>query len=166
MGNSKKEETNVYKALRECSADNMSQEKIAEKSQIPRDKIGAFERGEKIPNPDEIARLSDVIGGNRLCRWYCSTQCEVGKEKLKLIKVDALQKEQLGTTMLKIIYSINKLRDINIERMVEISMDGQIDENELSDYRILKESLEELGQAYGELLRIEEDGIFINNNGN
>ena len=63
--------------------------------------------------------------------------------------------------MLVIINSLNKLKNINIERMIEISVDSRIDESEKADFNTLKESLAALSDAYNALLRIEEDGKAI-----
>ena len=147
-----------YKKIRELNA--QSQETVANGTRISRDKIGAFERNEKTPDPDEIVALSEFYNSKRLCRWYCSEECPVGKE-IHLLPVDALEEERLDSTMLVIINSLNKLKNIDIERMVEISVDGKIDKSEIDDFNILKSSLASLAQAYGALLRIEEDGHSI-----
>ncbi|MBR4759453.1 MAG: hypothetical protein IK078_04815, partial [Lachnospiraceae bacterium] len=60
---------------------------------------------------------------------------------------------------------LNKLKQIDINRLIEISMDGVIDKSERSDYNILRNSLAQLGQAYGTLLRIEDDGKYIESEG-
>lgn len=150
--------SSVYKKIRENKG--QSQESVANGTGISRDKIGAFERNEKTPDPNEIVALSNHYGSKRLCRWYCYDECPVG-EKIGLLPVDALEEERLDTTMLIIINSLNKLKNINIERIIEISVDGKIDGNELEDYENLKNSLASLAQAYGALLRIEEDGKSI-----
>lgn len=150
--------SSVYKSIREKNV--QSQEAVANGTGISRDKIGSFERNEKMPDPDEIVALSKHYNSKRLCRWYCYDECPVGKE-IGLLPVDALEEERLDTTMLVIINSLNKLKNVNIERIVEISVDGKIDGNELEDYENLKSSLASLAQAYGALLRIEEDGKSI-----
>ena len=152
--------TNVYKRIREIN--DQSQENVASGAGISRDKIGAFERNEKRPDPDEIVALSKHYNSKRLFRWYCYEECPVGKE-ICLLPVDALEEERLDSTMLVIINSLNKLKNIDIERMVEISVDGKIDKSEKADFNTLKSSLASLAQAYGALLRIEEDGKSIYN---
>ena len=116
----------------------------------------------KTPDTDEIVALSKHYNSKRLCRWYCYEECPVGKE-IGLLPVDALEEERLDSTMLVIINSLNKLKNIDIEGMVEISVDGKIDKSEKEDFDTLKSSLASLAQAYGALLRIEEDGKSIYN---
>ena len=151
-------ETSVYKKIREQN--DKSQETVASGTGISRDKIGAFERNEKAPEPDEIVALSEFYDSKRLCRWYCHEECPVGRE-IGYPAVNALEEERLDSTMLVIINSLNKLKNINIERMIEISVDSRIDESEKADFNTLKESLAALSDAYNALLRIEEDGKAI-----
>ncbi len=151
-------ETSVYKKIREQN--DKSQETVALGTGISRDKIGAFERNEKTPEPDEIVALSEFYYSKRLCRWYCHEECPVGRE-IGYPAVNALEEERLDSTMLVIINSLNKLKNINIERMIEISVDSRIDESEKADFNTLKESLAALSDAYNALLRIEEDGKAI-----
>lgn len=63
--------------------------------------------------------------------------------------------------MLSIIDSLNKLNKIDLNRLVEISKDGVIDETEAADFNILKKSLKSISKAYGALMRWEEDGNVI-----
>lgn len=151
-------ETSVYKKIREQN--DKSQETVATGTGISRDKIGAFERNEKTPDPDEIVALSDFYNSKRLCRWYCHKECPVGKE-IGYPEVNALEEERLDSTMLVIINSLNKLKNIDVDRMIEISVDSKIDESEKEDFTVLKENLATLSEAYNALLRIEEDGKAI-----
>ncbi|MCR4691076.1 MAG: helix-turn-helix transcriptional regulator [Lachnospiraceae bacterium] len=148
----------VYKELRRRY--DMSQEQLAEQSHITRDKLGDIERGKVTPAPEDIVSMSRSLNGKRLCRWFCYAQCPIGKE-IDLLPVDPLNEELLSTTMMRIMNELNKLKSIDINRLIEISMDGVIDKSEMSDYRILRDSLAELGHAYGTLLRIEDDGKYI-----
>ena len=148
----------VYKELRKRY--DKSQEQLAEEALLTRDKLGDYERGKLTPSPEDIVNLSRNLNGRRLCRWYCYAECPVGKE-IGLLPVDAMEEEILSTTMMKIMNELNKLKQIDINRLIEISMDGKIDKSELSDYNTLRNSLAELGHAYGALLRIEDDGKYI-----
>ncbi|MCR5283310.1 MAG: helix-turn-helix domain-containing protein [Lachnospiraceae bacterium] len=148
----------VYKELRRKY--DKSQEQLAEEALLTRDKLGDYERGKATPSPEDIVNLSRNLNGKRLCRWYCYAECPVGKE-IDLLPVDPMDEELLSTTMMKIMNELNKLKQIDINRLIEISMDGVIDKSELSDYNILRNSLAELGHAYGTLLRIEDDGKYI-----
>ena len=57
--------------------------------------------------------------------------------------------------------SLNKLKKIDLARLVEISMDGVIDVSEKNDFMELKRGLNSISKAYGALLRWEEDGNTI-----
>ncbi len=158
MGKNDIKNCEVYKELRRRY--DLSQEQLAEAAHLTRDKLGDIERGKVLPSPEDVISLSHELNGRRLCRWYCYAECPIGRE-IELLPVDAIEEEPLSITMMKIMNELNKLKKIDINRLIEISMDGVIDTSELSDYRILRDSLAELGQAYGALLRIEDDGKYI-----
>lgn len=150
----------VYRRIRKKQEDKPSIDDIAERTCIPKDTLGDIERGSKEPNPNDVVELSRTYNSKRLCRWYCSNKCPVGKE-INLIKVKGLAEEDLGLTMLTIIDSLNKLNSIDLQRMIEISKDGIIDETEAEDFNTLKRNLKQISKAYGCLMRWEEDGNII-----
>ncbi|MBO4337583.1 MAG: helix-turn-helix transcriptional regulator [Lachnospiraceae bacterium] len=158
MEKNKTKSCEVYKTLRRRY--DLSQEQLAEAAHLTRDKLGDIERGKVKPSPEDIIYLSRQLNGRRLCRWYCYAECPIGEE-IELLPVDAIEEEELSTTMMKIMNELNKLKKIDINRLIEISMDGKIDTSELDDYKALRDSLAQLGQAYGTLLRIEDDGKYI-----
>ena len=153
-----KKET-LYKIMRKEKT-SASIETVSKETGIPQDRLGDIERGEKEPNVQDVAALAKYYNSKRMCKWFCSNECPVGKE-IDLIKVDGTGTEDMGLIMLKIIDNLNKLRTVNIDRIVEIAADGVIDESELADFSKLKDALKEISKAYGALLRWEEDGNVI-----
>lgn len=150
----------VYRSIRKNQEGKPSIDDISIKTGIPKDTLGDIERGSKEPSLYDIVELSKAYNSKRLCRWYCSNECPVGNQ-INLIKVDGVGEEHLGLIMLSIIDSLNKLNKIDLERLIEISKDGIIDESEADDFNNLKTNLKKLSKAYGALMRWEEDGNII-----
>lgn len=150
-------EDSVYRCIRKKQEGKPSIDEISIKTGIPKDTLGDIERGSKIPNLNDLTELSKVYECKRLCRWFCSNECPVGKH-LNLIKVDGNGEEHLGLIMLTIIDSLNKLNKIDLQRLAEIAQDGVIDETEAEDFIQLKKTLRKISKAYGSLMRWEEDG--------
>lgn len=149
----------VYRILRKKKS-GKSIQYVEENAHLPNGLLGDIETGKKDADPEDIVALSKFYDSRRLCRWYCSNECPVGKH-LGLIKVNGTGTEEMGLIILEIIASLNKLNKIDLERIVEIAKDGIIDESEATDFNRLKDGLQELAQAYGSLLRWEEDGNII-----
>lgn len=153
-------EESVYRAIRKNQPGKPSIDDISIKTGIPKDTLGDIERGSKQPMLSDLVELSKAYDSKRLCRWFCSNECPVGQH-IELIKVDGLEEEQLGLIMLSIIDSLNSLKKIDLERLVEISRDGIIDMTEVEDFNNLKKNLKKIARAYGSLMRWEEDGNTI-----
>ena len=153
-------EESVYRNIRKKQDGKPSIDDISIKTGIPKDTLGDIERGSKTPALTDLVELSKAYDSKRLCRWFCSNECPVGKH-IGLIKVDGTGEEHIGLIMLTIIDSLNKLNKIDLERLIEISKDGIIDESEADDFNTLKSSLKKISKAYGALMRWEEDGNII-----
>ena len=153
-------EDSVYRNIRKKQEGKPSIDEISTKTGIPKDTLGDIERGSKTPNLNDLVELSKAYDSKRLCRWFCSNECPVGKH-IDLIKVDGTGEEHLGLIMLTIIDSLHKLNKIDLQRLAEISQDGIIDETEADDFIQLKKTLKKISKAYGALMRWEEDGNVI-----
>lgn len=153
-------EESVYRAIRKNRPGKPSIDDISVETGIPKDTLGDIERGSKQPALTDLVELSKIYDSKRLCRWFCSNECPVGQH-INLIKVDGLEEEQLGLIMLSVIDSLNNLKKIDLERLVEISRDGIIDITEVDDFNNLKKNLKKIARAYGSLMRCEEDGNTI-----
>lgn len=150
----------VYRVIRKNQNGKPSIDDISNATGIPKDTLGDIERGSKNPSLSDLVELAKTYNSKRLCRWFCSCECPVGQH-IKLIKVDGTGEEHLGLIMLSIIDSLNKLNKIDLNRLIEISKDGIIDESETEDFISLKKNLKSLSKAYGALIRWEEDGNII-----
>lgn len=146
----------VYQVLRDKK--DVSQETAAEEIGINRNILSDIEKDYKKPDADQLYALAKYYDSKRLCHWYCSQKCEVGKY-LNLLPVDALQPEDLGHAMMKIYSAIQQLKNLDLSELIEIAKDGIIEESERETYDKIKASIAELAQAYGTLLRIEEDDV-------
>lgn len=153
-------EESVYRSIRKKQPEKLSIDDVSSKTGIPKDTLGDIERGSKMPSVSDLVELSKAYNSKRLCRWFCSNECPVGTY-IDLNKVDGLGEEQLGLIILSVMDSLNKLKQIDLARLVEISMDGIIDSSEKEDFLELKRNLNSISKAYGALLRWEEDGNTI-----
>lgn len=147
----------VYKTLRKNAG--LSQEDVATDNMfIQRNTLSSYENGNKTPDPEDIVTMSRAYQNKRLCHWYCAEECVVGKE-VELLHIDPLHSEDFGQVMMTIHSAIRHLKDLNLDELIDIAKDGIIEENELDTYDNIKKNLSELAQAYGSLLRIEEDDV-------
>ena len=94
---------------------------------------------EKYPiNPDEVMLLAEIYGEPALCNHYCSKECPIGEKYVPEIKV-----KDLSQIVLEMLASLNSMKK-NQERLIEISVDGIIDDDEIRDFIYIQTELERI----------------------
>ena len=132
----------VYKTLRNSL--KMSRDEVCD--YISDNGLGylAPERLERIENgkfpihPEEVILLSKVYKNPALCNHYCSKECEIGKNYVPEVEVKDLEK-----IVLSMIASLNTMKK-NQERLIEITADGIIEDEELNDFVFIQKELEKI----------------------
>lgn len=105
---------------------------------ISADRIYDIEYEKALPHPDEVLAMAAIYKNPRLCNHYCANQCPIGQEYVPEIKVKDLT--QIVLEMLASLNSIQKRQ----ERLIEITADGQISEDEIFDFVQIQEELEKI----------------------
>ena len=141
---STKENKNIYQTSRE--AVELTREAAAEQLQfISSDRIEKIENEKSLPHPDEILALADCYKNPALCNYYCSHECPIGQEYVPEVK-----SKELSQITLEMLASLNSL-DKQKARLVEITVDGIISEDEMEDFKKIQEQLEYISMAIDSL---------------
>ena len=137
---STKENKNIYQLTREGL--KLSREAASELLEsIPPERIEKIENERSLPHPDEVLVMSDKYMQPSLCNYYCANQCPIGQEYVPEIKVKDLS--QIILEMLASLNSMQKEKD----RLIEITVDGKISDDELADFVSIQEQLEKISVA-------------------
>ena len=132
-----KENKTVYQLRREELG--LSREKASDLLEvIPSERIERIENGKYTAHPDEVIRMAEKYQAPELCNYYCSNECEIGRQYVPEIKIKDLA--QIVLEMLASLNSIEKRRD----RMIEITADGRIEKDEVEDFVRIQEDLERI----------------------
>ena len=94
-----------------------------------------------MPHPDEVLLMSDQYKQPSLCNYYCANQCPIGQQYVPEIKV-----KDLSQIVLETIASLNAMQTKK-NRLIEITVDGQITGDELADFVYIQEELEKISVA-------------------
>ena len=141
---STKENKNIYQTSRE--AVELTREAAAEQLQfISSDRIEKIENEKSLPHPDEILAMADCYKNPALCNYYCSHECPIGQEYVPEVK-----SKELSQITLEMLASLNSL-DKQKARLVEITVDGIISEDEMEDFKKIQEQLEHISMAIDSL---------------
>ncbi len=134
---STKENKNIYQTTREQL--QLTRDKASDLLEsISPERIEKIESEKSLPHPDEVLIMADKYKLPDLCNYYCANQCPIGQQYVPEIKIKDLS--QIILEMLASLNSMNKKQ----ERLIEITADGKIDQDELEDFIYIQEELERI----------------------
>ena len=134
---STKKDKNMYQQTREGLG--LSREGASELLEwISPERIERIENEKSSPNPDEVLQMADKYKLPRLCNYYCANQCPIGQEYVPEVKV-----KELSQITLELLASLNAMNSQR-ERLIEITVNGKIDESEIADFVHIQEELERI----------------------
>ena len=137
---STKENKNIYHKTREAL--DLTREAASELLEgISPERIEKIENERSLPHPDEVLLMAEKYKQPSLCNHYCANQCPIGQQYVPEIKV-----KDLSQIVLETIASLNAMQTKK-NRLIEITVDGQITGDELADFVYIQEELEKISVA-------------------
>lgn len=112
---------------------------------ISDDRIDKIERGVLEPRPEEIVTMSECYKDPELCNYYCSHECPIGQRYVPEVKLKELS--QITLEMLAALNSMDKEK----MRLIEITVDGIISEDEKADFNRIRAELEQISLSVSSL---------------
>ena len=141
---STKENKNIYQTSREDAG--FTREAAAEILEfISSDRIEKIENEKSLPHPDEILAMADCYKNPTLCNYYCSHECPIGQEYVPEVKL-----KDLSQITLEMLASLNTLEKEK-NRLIEITVDGVISEDEKEDFERIQNQLAQIALAVDSL---------------
>lgn len=137
---STKENKNNYQICREKAG--LTRNAASEQMKyVSSDRIEKIENERSLPHPEEILAMSKAYKSPDLCNYYCSRECPIGQEFVPEVKIKALS--QITLEMLASLNAIEKEKN----RLIEITVDGVITEDELEDFKKIQMQLSQISMA-------------------
>ena len=145
MGRSStKENKNIYQQSRENAS--LTREAAAEKLDfISASKIEKIEYEKTLPHPEEVLAMAKCYKDPSLCNYYCSHECPIGQEYVPEVSF-----KELSQITLEMLASLNALEKEK-NRLIEITVDGIISEDELNDFKKIQTQLSQISLAIDSL---------------
>lgn len=131
----------IYKDIRKKH--DMTRDDVCDKASflnnpLQPERLERIENGKFPITPDEVMLLADIYGEPALCNHYCAKECPIGEKYVPEIKV-----KDLSQIVLEMLASLNSMKK-NQERLIEISADGIIDDDEIRDFIYIQNELERI----------------------
>ena len=136
-------EENIYRKCREDAG--LTRDRASELLEwISPDRIDRIERGTE-PHPDEVLRMAECYKRPELCNYYCTHACRIGQEL-----IPEVQAKDLAIIVLELLNTLNTL-DKEKNRLIEITADGVITEDEYYDFALIHKQLENISMSVDSL---------------
>lgn len=102
------------------------------------ERLERIENGKLDIHPEEVMLLSEIYGEPTLCNHYCANECPIGQKYVPEIKV-----KDLTQIVLEMLSSLNTMKKSQ-ERLIEITADGTIQDDEIQDFVFIQKELERI----------------------
>ena len=137
---STKANKNIYQQTRESlKLTRESAEELLES--VTAERIEKIENERSLPHPDEVLIMADKYKQPSLCNYYCANQCPIGRQYVPEVKLKDLS--QIVLELLASLNAVSKQKD----RLIEITADGEISEDQVEDFVLIQEELERISIA-------------------
>ena len=131
----------VYKEIRKkhkLTRDDVCDKALMMNNPLQPERLERIENGKFPISPDEVMLLAEIYGEPTLCNHYCSKECPIGEKYVPEIKI-----KDLSQIVLEMLYSLNSTKKSQ-ERLIEISADGIIADEEIKDFVYIQKELERI----------------------
>lgn len=131
----------IYKQTRkkhDLTRDDVCDKASLMDNPIQPERLERIENGKFPRTPDEVMLLAEIYGEPTLCNHYCSKECPIGEKYVPEVKV-----KDLAQIVLEMLSSLNSMKKSQ-ERLIEITADGMIDDDEIKDFVFIQKELERI----------------------
>lgn len=121
-----------------------SREKAAEMLGYDPSTVASWELGSSRPSPEAVLIMADTYNAPNLCNYFCTNECPLGKDMPSIIDGD------LDRIALRALGAIKDLKKAK-ENLIEITVDGIIDESERPLLEEILKTFDELSVVHNSL---------------
>lgn len=141
---STRENKTIFQQYREKAG--LTVDKATELMNLGKGRLTKIENESTFAHPDEVLAMSKCYNAPELCNLFCTNECPLGKENVP--KADTSKSiEKLTLEMLVSLNSLDKYKD----RLMEITVDGEVSEDEMPDFELIRSKLNEISEAISSL---------------
>lgn len=131
---------NIYYTVRDSL--DLTRKEAAEKlGFITEDRLFKIETGASPVSPEEVLVMSEVYGHPELCNMYCTKECPIGRKYVPQADITSIS--QITLEMLASLNQLEKEKN----RLIEITVDGKIADDEKKDFESISEQLDRIAAA-------------------
>ena len=141
-----KENKNNYQNAREAIGMTRASAAEASKGRLTESRIEKIENGTAIAYAEDVKAMAEIYNRPELCNYFCSHECAIGKNHVPAINTI----HELPQTTMGLLSKLNSLNDFK-NRIIDITADGKISDDEKVDFEKFKTHILEMSSAIEEL---------------
>jgi len=139
-----KENKNIYQQAREDAG--LTRDGAEElMGFVTADRIEKIEAEKIVPRPDEVMKMAECYRHPELSNYYCTHECPIGEKYVQEANIKELS--QITLEMLSTLNSLEKEKN----RLIEITVDGVISEDERADFEAIRTQLADMSKTINSL---------------
>ncbi len=131
-----KDKRSIYYKAREKL--DLTREEASELTGLEPYRIERIENEKMEPDPWDVVTMSKAYKLPELCNHYCANECPIGRKYVPEVKP-----RDLASVILEMLASLNSMQKRQ-ERLIEITADGIIQNEELKDFIHIQKELERI----------------------
>lgn len=137
-----KENKNVYQQARDAL--NMTRAAVADSTDgiLSESRIEKIENGTLNAHPEDVMLMAKVYNKPELCNYFCTNECQIGQHYVPPVET-IHDLPQITMELLSTLNSLNRDKD----RIIDITADGTISDDEHDDFNQFKQHLVEMSLA-------------------
>lgn len=108
---------------------------------ISESRLEKLETEKTLIHPEDVVDMAHAYKRPELCNYYCTHECRIGKDTVPEVKVSSLSEIVLG-----MLSALNSL-DSQKSKLIEITADGVITDDELQDFAEIQKQLDSIDRT-------------------
>ena len=137
-----KENKNIYQQARDDLDMTRAAVEDATGGILSASRIEKIENGSLNAHPEDVIQMAEVYNKPELCNYFCTNECQIGKKYVPAVETI----HDLPQITMELLSNLNALNR-DKERIIDITDDGKISEDERVDFEQFREHLAEMSLA-------------------
>lgn len=137
-----KENKNIYQEARDALDLSRTAVEDATNGVLSASRIEKIEKGTLNAHPEDVILMAEVYNKPELCNYFCTKECQIGEKYVPEVET-VHDLPQITMELLSDLNALNRDK----ERIIDITADGKIAEDEREDFEVFRKHLDEMSLA-------------------
>jgi transcriptional regulator with XRE-family HTH domain len=133
---------NIYQQAREALGYTRAYVDEETDGALSASRIEKIESGTLSPRSEDVILMAKVYNKPELCNHFCTNECLIGKKYVPAVET-IHDLPQITMTLLSNLNALSRDK----ERIIDITADGKVTDDEREDFKLIRQHLDEMALA-------------------